>query len=145
MTLTGQQLRAALIAAGIPPAAILPFADDLYQPCRADWLTGDFHRWFLKALEALDIRAYEPGAGDCDDFASLFASFARIAHRRTPHGKGAALPIGPLWYDTLPRSHHAICWAYTVQKGVIFPEPQVLFQVNRLSALQLQSITRCSE
>lgn len=146
MTLTGHQLRATLIAAGIPPAAIWPLSDNVYMPCRAAWLTGDFHRWFMKTLEALDVRAYSSESHDCDDFADLFAALARVTHRRTVGpGVAAALPIGRINFQTLPGTYHAITWAMTSDRGVIFPEPQVLFQVNNLSALQLQSISRCSD
>jgi hypothetical protein len=143
--LTNAQVRQALVAAGIPPAAIWPLSDSLYLPCLADWVTGDYHRWFVKARTALGIEAYEPESGDCDDAADLFATLARVAHRRTPEGKGAALPIGRINFSPSPAVYHAINWALTSDHGVIFPEPQVLFRVERLSVLQLASITRCSD
>lgn len=150
MTLTAQQLRSALILAGVPPLAIAEPSDAVYMPPAADWLK-DFHLWFLSTLEAFGVRDYKAESGDCDDFADLFSAFARITHRRTSPDAGAALPIGRFNFSRIPgapdgrEERHAINWVFTRNQGLVFVEPQVLFRIERLAPNQIQSCTRCSD
>lgn len=149
MTLTTEQVRSCLIAAGIPAWSIVELSDATYKAPLADWLTGDFHRWFFRALKALDIDQYEPEGGDCDDFCDLFCVLARVAHRRTPEGKGHALPIGRINFSKFPGhavpERHVLVWAMTPDRGLIFPEPQIIGRVESLTVPQLNSVTRCSD
>lgn len=151
MRLSQFDLRISLSIAGIPEAAVAQLSDQSYMPCQADWLTGDFHRWYFRALESLDVRGFQNESGDCDDYSDLFCALARVAHRRTPEGQGVALPIGRLHYLRAPNAPmgaqqgHAIVWAETSDAGLVFIEPQVLGRIERLTKQQLASCTRCSD
>lgn len=153
-TINGTQLRIHLAAAGVPAAVLAEASDASYRPCTAEWLAGDYHRWFLESLAAFGVREYSAEDFDCDDFVDAFATFARIAHRRTQREQGlspAALPIGRLNFLRLPHlppsaaQKHALAWAFTSDRGLIFIEPQVLFRVETLTRDQLASATRCSD
>lgn len=152
MTLHSHQLRATLLAAGIPFAAIVEPSDASYKPCESGWLLDDFHGWYFRALEAFGIREWTAESWDCDDFTDLFCALARIAHRRTPEGKGHGLPVGRLNFLQVPgaphgpqQKKHAIVWACTSDKGLIFIEPQTLHRELKLTIPQLNSATRCSD
>lgn len=145
MTLTGPAVRSQLVAAGVPFFLVSEMVDAVYKPCEFAWLTGDFHSWVLRSMSALDIRDFTPESGDCDDFCALFATFARILHRRAPDSAGTALPIGRLSYMQTPTVKHSINWAITRDRGLVFPEPQVLGRVESLTPAQLVTCTHCSE
>lgn len=152
MFLTGDAIRSALITAGIPAAVVGESSDATYKPAQSGWLTGDFHRWYFRALEAFSIRDFTAESGDCDDFTDLYCALVRIAHRRTAEGKGTALPIGRLNFLQAPNApigpaqqKHALVWAITSDAGLVFIEPQVLGRTERLTVAQLNSATRCTD
>lgn len=150
MLLTGPNIHQAAITAGIPPWVIVGFSDASYMAPDSAWV-ADFHKWFLATLDAFGVREYKPESGDCDDFADLFASFARLTHRRTSPDCGAALPVGRFDFaqnpDAAPEAKqlHAIVWIFTRDQGLIFIEPQVLFRIEKLTAKQIASCIRFSD
>ncbi len=113
----------ALAHAGLSHAAA-PLADSAYQPPTRDWLTGEFYAWYRSCLFQLGCTGYKAENWDCDDFADLFAAFARICHRRTSPNAGAALPVGILWYVAAGRGGHAVNVALTSDHGLVVIEPQ---------------------
>jgi hypothetical protein len=117
------QLRLELTGAGIPDFAIW-LGDAAYLPPARDWLVGDFYRWFHGCIGALGVSSYRREAWDCEDFADLFAAFARICHRRTSPDSRAGLPVGILYYVREAGGGHAINVALTSDHGVTFIEPQ---------------------
>lgn len=151
MTITANQYHGELVELGIPPFRIAEMDDAVFMPMQSSWLLGGFHRWYFRALEAFDIRPFADEAGDCDDFTGLFCSLARIAHRRTPEGKGTALPVRRFNFARIPsaigaaQQRHAIVIARTSDLGLIFVEPQVLGRRETLTPDQIQSCTKCSE
>lgn len=152
MTITDFQLRVLLVSAGIPAAVVYEPDDSLYLPCRAEWLLGDFSRWWRnQAAPALGMDNYSPESADCDDAVDCHNTLARWAHRRTPEGQGKALPIGRLNYAQIPgappgalQRRHAVAWAITPDRGLIFVECQAIFSELKLTVPQLNSATRCS-
>ena len=150
MNLTGSEIYYAAVTAGIPPPVIGTFSDANYTAPDSAWV-ADFHQWFLSTLEAFGVRDYKPESGDCDDYADLFASFARLTHRRTSPDCGAALPVGRFDFalnpDAAPEARrlHAISWVHTRDQGLIFIEPQTLFRIEKLTAKQIASCTRFSD
>lgn len=152
MTLSAFDLRMMLFEAGIAEAVTAPMGDATYMPCKADWLLTDFHGWLFRALKALDISEYAAESGDCDDATNLFITFARILHRRTPEGRGHALPLGYFGFKLTPNApagpaqqSHAIVWAVTSDRGILFIEPQVIGKVMVLTKAQIASCHRCSD
>lgn len=152
-TVTHGQILLAALAVGIPAAAIVEPSDLVYRPCRLEWLMGDYHRWFMRAIEQLGVSVPSPEDGDCDDFTDMFCTLARIAHRRTMKAEGlsgAALPIGRMNFLLRPdepvdnKGKHAIAWAYT-DRGLVFPEPQVVGKTYSLTLNQTQSCSRFSD
>ena len=150
MTITGPELYYAAITAGIPPPVIGTFSDARYMAPDSSWV-ADFHQWFLSTLDAFGVRDYKAEAGDCDDYADLFASFARLTHRRTSPDCNAALPVGRFDFTQNPdeaaamQRRHAIVWMLTKDKGLIFIEPQTLFRIEKLTDEQISSCTRFSD
>lgn len=120
--LASDYIRAVLANAGYGNADIR-LADNTYAAPTRDWLTGDFYGWFQAVLFAFSCTRYKPESEDCDDFADLFSTFARICHRRTSPDCGAALPVGILWYQS-PMGYHAVNIALTSDHGLVVIEPQ---------------------
>lgn len=123
MTKTAQEIRIALIEAGIVTPSVF-VADSTYKPCRSDWLVGEYDQWFRSALKALGLEQWSAENGDCDDYADLYSVLARICHMRTSGSKGTGLPVGVLFFNKNRLGGHAINVAVTSDQGVVFPEPQ---------------------
>lgn len=134
-------LAVAGFAHALPAGAL---ADAMYAPPRADWLRGEFAGWFRQCLQRMEIASYVPEAGDCDDFAALYASLARICHRRGwAGGQPAALPVGELHYVSSELGPHAVVVAVTSDQGVIVIEPQDPARVLTLSSAERSSAWLC--
>jgi hypothetical protein len=150
MTITWAQWLAEITATGIPAWAIDEPADVVFMPMESRWLLEDFHRWYFRSLDALEIRSFDPERGDCDDFSGLFCVFARILHRRSAEGKGYASPVAWLNLSLRPelsgqdtQRHRCVC-ARTRDRGLLFIEPQVLGKVYQFTVPQLSSCTKFS-
>ena len=123
MLIESNLLLAALANEGLL-RAVIKLGDADYNTPRADWLLGEFEGWFRDALRRLGIEAYVDEAGDCDDYADLYAVLARVCHRRMPKCAGTALPVGVLHYRTSAGNGHAINVALTSDRGLLYIEPQ---------------------
>lgn len=132
-------LQATVLRAGLLHA-LAPLADASYALPKLGYLLGPYASWFREALGKLGAADYMPESGDCDDFADLYATLARIAHRRTSGSKGTALAIGVLYYTQDKGGGHAINAAVTPDFGLVFIEPQTGKQVF-LSPTELKSAT----
>lgn len=120
--LTAADLRLQLALAGMTAPAFI--ADAAYLLPRADWLLGEFEKYYRASLHALVGSDWSAERWDCDDFADLYAILARICHRRTPGSERTGLAVGSLWYTRPGVGGHAINVALTSDKGLIFIEPQ---------------------
>lgn len=146
-------IRKAAETAGIPSDSIVEPSDARYAPMNSEWLRLEFHRYFARTMAILYERPFEKlyhaEDVDCDDFADLFAALARVAHRRTmardfPDLK-AALPIGRFNFWPNNEGKHAICWAYSSDRGLIFPEPQVIGKFIDMHSILALTCTRFSD
>ena len=125
MTVTASQLRTHLLGAGVLSPAVY-LADSIYQPPTIDWLLGVFDPWFRKALFAFGITKWSEEAADCDDWADLYASMAKIAHKNTAGHEGTALPVGIVWFHNWEGTGaaHAVVVALCADRLIHFIEPQ---------------------
>lgn len=134
-------LAVAGLAHALPSGAL---ADAAYAPPRADWLLGEFASWYRQCLQRLELAAYVAESGDCDDYASLYASLARICHRRGWAGEQpAALPVGELHYFAAALGPHAVVVALTSDLGVVVIEPQDPTRVLQLTSAERSSAWLC--
>lgn len=133
-------VQAELLRAGVFHAsASVRLGDAFYAPPALDWLLKEFDRWYRQMLLRLGIVPYVAEAGDCDDYADLYACLARVCHRRMPGVEGAALPVGILHYEAAGLGPHAINVALTSDRGLVFIEPQRVGTVLNLSAEERRS------
>lgn len=117
-------LQAELIRVGLFHAAA-PLSDRSYAPPRLSWLTGEFDAWYRTVLARLSIAPYVAESGDCDDYSALYATLAKICHRRSPGSEGSALPVGFLHYTQEAGGGHAVVVALTSDAGLVAIEPQI--------------------
>lgn len=139
--ITSNELRTKLLQAGIPNAAIY-LGDATYQSPKADWILGEFDDWFRSVLTALDL-GYSTDRWDCEDFSDLYASLARICHRKTADAQAAGLPVGILWYTPKTGAGHAVVVAHTSDRGLLFIEPQTAATEITLNRTQAESCWLC--
>lgn len=131
-----------LLRAGLFHAKPSGFMDINYAPPRSDWLTGEFYTFFRQTMAALGTLTYVAEAGDCDDFADQFVSWAKTCHRRMPHCAGLGLPVGTLFYRQDSGGGHAVVIAITSDKGLVVIEPQTgkIFELSATEKLSAWSI-----
>lgn len=123
MLLTSAQLRTHILAAGISTPTVLT-GDLSYKAPLASWLLGEFDDYFRQCLTALGLQTWAAENWDCDDFADLYATLAKICHQRTPGSDGTGIPVGVIWYLQEGTGPHAVNAAITSDQGLIFIEPQ---------------------
>lgn len=126
------------MAAGIKNGAIF-LNDSNYVAPHSSWLLGEYDSWFSSVIETLGL-AYSTDMWDCDDFADLYSSLARICHRKT---KGAlidhGLPVGIIHFQQANGGGHAVVAAFTSDKGLLFIEPQLRANVVPMTKENLSS------
>jgi hypothetical protein len=101
-------------------------SDTQYIVPSEDWVRNKFPDLLLNFQKELKITSYIEESNDCDDFAKMAASFARMANSNTPSSKKYGITVGEFIYrpDGLDQRYHAIniIVAYTKENKL-----QVLF------------------
>lgn len=122
--ITARELDLELLRAGLFHARPTGYLDMRYAPPKSDWLTCEFYQFFRQTMAALGQLAYMPEAGDCDDFADQFTTWAKTCHRRMKQHEHAGLPVGSLFYRQDTGGAHAVVVAITSDLGLCVIEPQ---------------------
>lgn len=98
-------------------------ADSTYKAPTLQYLLNDFAPWFKQAMFNLGFIKWGEERADCDDWADLYATMAKVAHKNTEASEGTALPVGVVWYRA-PAGGHAIVVALCADAQIHFIEPQ---------------------
>jgi len=144
--LSADQLRAALVAAGIPNEACRIFGED--RECTMpSWVSGEFAAAFEKFLFSSGVSSRD-GQFECHQFAKLATSMADLCWFKTGRSE-AGLALGMFGY--LASGGHMICvGVHAAAKGgfyVAFYEPQNMgngfMRPVVLSEEEIRSCTSC--
>lgn len=128
-TLGAVDVAAVLMTSGL--VRTLPRLNDAeYALPSCGWLLDSFYPWFRSFLQAFGVLEYRAEAGDCDDYAALYAALARLCHRRMAGSTGTGLAVGYMHYLTANGTSHAVVVAITSDRGPVFIEPQTGLTVS---------------
>lgn len=132
------ELRGVLLNSGVNPMRSMIMDAEYVTPVRG-WLEHAFSYSFERNLSALGLLEWAPEVWDCDKFARLAWVFASVDLAKTAGRPNAGLAFGVFCYTIFNNGGgHAINFAITEEKELVFYEPQTRKIVN-LSNEEAQS------
>lgn len=142
------EIRELMIATGAKHASLAFVLDREYLLPSADYIRGDFAKWFWEEQYRRGVATWNEESNDCDNFSVRAFADIGLAHALTSPASKTGIAFGLFFYSpdgTL--SYHAIACA--VVRGidgvphVVFFEPQPKASAFGLVALTGTEIESC--
>lgn len=117
------------------------FTDSTYLKPTKKWLLGSFSKTFKKKVFGWSLWKWKPSF-DCDNFSTLFYSFAQVCHAKSINNDIEGLTVGEFWYKDKNSGYHAINICIVENREIIFIEPQTCKE-KTLTEEEIKSCTYC--